>query len=216
MAGYFFQIFAREQPEVAAPFLDSEPREIRAWYQFFDRGLIVYNSQDNFSWIIDFATRSYEKVDNPEILISEHHLREIDWERFEELFATAGLAESERTTYSRLLSDRQIIGGIGTIYVQHALHQRLGPPASISTSPSERTVSVEKMSHDVLRIASSESGDELVVGLPNRPSDQAGNVTVRAVWLFREDGGARRYNVDIGDETPPWENDPASSQVTNM
>lgn len=175
--------------------LPADDRRINVWFQFFARGLILYNVPDGISWILKVGSGEFIEVSNPEFFVSEHHRKEINWQLFDELAATAQIAEQERAVYRKLFTEKKIIGGIGTLFLRHVLLPQIGPPQDRPNTL--RGVHTENFMSDVLYSRGPQY--ELVVGLPNRASDDPENKRTRAVIALFRDGSYKKFIVNLNE-----------------
>jgi hypothetical protein len=158
------------------------------WYQFFEQGLILHNSTHGWTHILDLKNKTWTKVPKPEALISEHHQDAIDWGRFEESIPRH-VTDQRKQVYKALISDRRIIGGIGTIFVAFGLLDALGTPEHCATKPCERP----------FHYAAYINGPPyaLILNVPNRSTDDPNTDTNRSVVVLRENGTFVRHVVRL-------------------
>ena len=97
------------------------------WYQFFENGSMLYNASSDWTVAL-FSDKKWEKYENPVALITHYdpmnpnleenirkHYNGINFEEYLEIFRS---------------KEKNVTGGIGTLYVKHDLFPRLGRPVS--------------------------------------------------------------------------------------
>lgn len=161
-----------------------EPEPIGVlWYQFFDRGLILHNSTHGWSVILFFDSKTWERVDNPGSLISQHHQQKLNRKLFDEIIpGTVGVEEKEE--YWRLITEKNIIGGIGTTYVSQGLLTLLGQNEHLET-PFHHAAYIDGPPY------------QLILNLTNRATDDPNRDTNRSVVVLKPDGTFVRNLVRI-------------------
>jgi hypothetical protein len=186
--------------------LPADDRRINVWFQFFAKGVILYDVPDGVSWILKLSSGQFIRVTNPEVLVSEHHREEINWQLFDELADTAKITLADRAAYRELFREKKIIGGIGTLFLRHALLKEIGPPQDMPNTL--RGVHTEDFMEDILY--SSGPQYELLVGLPNRAADDPTNRRTRAVIALFRDGSYRKFTVNLNQARRVLARDPTS------
>ena len=154
--------------------------QVAVWYLHFERGLIIYDVSNAWTYILFYETGLYSQVINPKVLITQHHSSSINEALFESFMRSESSALT-REKYKKLLQDRgnkYIIGGIGTIYVREDLLDELGDP-----------LSTEDYFDDVIQAY----GNEKYILIANLLMQYQDEQTTLAVVLFPEQ---RRFRVD--------------------
>ena len=145
------------------------------WYQFFEKGYILYNASQGWSVVLDFSNKTWQKFENDsESLISLYDKEKVDDSRLKELY------DGERYHYYRgLLKDGKITGGIGNLYVKYDLGPRLGKPHK-----TEKWIENSGIVHG--------ENYDLIVGILNRHIDSHNSI-VRAVYALLKDKTYKRF-----------------------
>lgn len=147
------------------------------WYQFFEKGYILYNASQGWSIVLDFSNKTWQKVENDsESLISLYNKEKIDISRLRELHG--GVRYND---YLDLLREGKITGGIGNLYVKHDLGLRLGKPRKA------------EMWIENSGFVNGENYN-LMVGIINRHTDSHDSI-VRTVYALLKNNTYKRFVV---------------------
>lgn len=150
----------------------------KLWYQFFERGYVLYNASSNWSVILDSINEEFNIYDNPEALISLYDPQNIDTELLRTLHAGPRYKQ-----YYQLFQRAKITGGIGTLYVEHDLAPKIGNPIS-------KEMSINDAAYKRGRVY------DLLIGAINRQGDTPSS-TIRAVFaLFHKASTYKRFVID--------------------
>jgi hypothetical protein len=173
--------------------IPADNHEINVWFQFFTAGMVLHNVPGNVSWALSNRSGTYQKYPNPDRLISEHNKAEIDWTLFDQICKAT---PEQREPYRELIRNRSIIGGIGTLYVSEALLPSIGPPQPLGGV--RGGTHKEDLMTDVLY--SRGPNYDLVLGLPNRAADNAGDRITRAGFALFRNGKFQKFVVNLNDQ----------------
>lgn len=155
---------------------------VTVWYQFFERGLILYNVSNAWHIVFKFdKPPTWSRGDNPNSLISQGNVDRINYDLLNELMPE-GASEDDKTQYRRLVSTRDIIGGIGTVYVRNGLLHVLREP-----------LHHERQTTDALYVEGPPY--DLFVNVVNRHTDDPDHLYIRAVYILFQDKSFRKNTV---------------------
>lgn len=178
------KIWADQNPGLASSLSLNRAVGTSIWYQHFEKGAVYYLAQQGVVFIATSkAGKSrFTKVPKAPVLIShQNEYGEINMNLLDEMIPEDQVPY--RSRYLALLNSRELIGGIGTIYVREGLLQTLGKPLH-----PEALIADAKM-------VEGDGGYVALVNVLNQPTDPADSDDIRAVILFSPDGSYLRSPV---------------------
>lgn len=161
------------------------------WYQFFERGLIMYSVNEARLWILDFDDGTYREVVAPESIIAER-FGPVNVAMFDELLPVSEGAA--RSYYWNLvdknkdeLKSQLLVGKIGTAYVREGCREVLGLPPRF-----------EDLVDDAMMVKGPVY--DLMVNVIQRSRDHPDNERFRSVIILESDKEAAlpRGTLDAG------------------
>ena len=141
------------------------------WSQYFQRGRVLYNHASGWVLIIEGENKTFRKLLTPDdaLITSGPGNRRIERENVERYLSVSTYSKEQKQHIWELIQKRELLGGIGTLFIRQNLYSGLGWP-----------IGSEFLERDV--ILAEADGYFVFIGLKNRPGDDK----TQCVMLFDE------------------------------